>query len=862
MTGRRFPYWVLFPLAAALLLWPVLFGGQVLLPAEYLKAFTPWKQVLQANPDQLPQWNVLQWDGLAQFYPWRLYLARSFSEGRIPLWNPYAFCGTPFLANSQSAPLYPLHALLALPVGAVANRMAWLDFIHLSFAGLFAFLLARFHGVRPIAAAVAGLAYELSGFAVAWLELPSFITVACWIPLLLLCLTAAIRHSSWRWACGGGLATGMMMLGGHLQIAFYGLLAAGLVWVWEALSAAQTREARAATLLRCVGIGTLVVACGVAMSAAQLLPSIELSRVSHRVGAPTEGGYTGYVSLAMPVQNWITLLVPDFYGLPGHGDFWGFWNPFAAITVEYAGFAGAAVFVLALVGLLAVRKVRGSGAWLLIGGVALLLATGTPLNRLFYFFVPGFAQSGSPARCLVLFCLAQAMLAAIGLDRLLTLAEADWRRSALNLAGAAAVTAALIGGLRFLALANLPANLETAVNALFSGATVSAMTARVSDPAALRAVLMAAGMAGIPTLLAWLLRDNRPEQRLAGIGGACVAVAAGSLLFTAAPYNPTAPADLVYPLTPVTDALVASGKRVATINRDWDLITYANATLPPNASLAYGWRDAQGYDSLALGHYRRLIGAVAAPAPDAGPPANGNIAFVKNPTSPLLPLLAAPLVVSGAPVQAPGLRPAAGFGAGTASVYEVVNAVPEGYTVSDWFAADDGAAIDRLRSLPTERLRDIAAVAPGPEVPHWDTSHLRQAGKPGVVERLGPHRIRVTGEPELPSLMVLAEGFAPGWRVSVQDQGRQPRSAPILRTNVGFQGVLVGSGKVTAEWRYEPASFRVGLWISLAALTVLIGGIAAGQSAKGTGSGGRDGEFGERGANGSADGPAGGPPAD
>ena len=176
---------LLFPLLALLLLWPVLLGGRVLLPADYLRGFSPWSQGMSAEALRaLPQWNVLQWDGLAQFYPWRQYLVHELSAGRIPLWDPYVLCGTPFLANSQSAPLYPPHWLLLLPLGSVAARMGWLAFLHLSLAGGFAYLFARDLGVRPLAALVTGIAYELCGFLVAWLELPSVPEVACWIPLV------------------------------------------------------------------------------------------------------------------------------------------------------------------------------------------------------------------------------------------------------------------------------------------------------------------------------------------------------------------------------------------------------------------------------------------------------------------------------------------------------------------------------------------------------------------------------------------------------------------------------------------------------------------------------------------------------
>jgi len=46
------------------------------------------------------------------------------------------------------------------------------------------------------------------------------------------------------------------------------------------------------------------------------------------------------------------------------------------------------------------------------------MALGTPLDGLFYFYVPGFGQSGSPGRALVLWTFGMACIAGVGLDGL------------------------------------------------------------------------------------------------------------------------------------------------------------------------------------------------------------------------------------------------------------------------------------------------------------------------------------------------------------------------------------------------------------------------------------------------------------
>ena len=56
-------------------------------------------------------------DVFTYFYPYKAYAAETILSGSLPLWNPYLFMGVPFLANIQSAVLYPLNLPLCwLPV--------------------------------------------------------------------------------------------------------------------------------------------------------------------------------------------------------------------------------------------------------------------------------------------------------------------------------------------------------------------------------------------------------------------------------------------------------------------------------------------------------------------------------------------------------------------------------------------------------------------------------------------------------------------------------------------------------------------------------------------------------------------------
>src|SRR5579859_5663318 len=101
---------------------------------------------------------LVDYDAFVYFYPQRVFLAHALLAGQLPLWDPDLFLGVPFLANPQTAVLYPPSWLFLL--GPVQTIYAAQLVLHAFLAGFFTYLLARrAFGVLPLAAAVGGLAY-------------------------------------------------------------------------------------------------------------------------------------------------------------------------------------------------------------------------------------------------------------------------------------------------------------------------------------------------------------------------------------------------------------------------------------------------------------------------------------------------------------------------------------------------------------------------------------------------------------------------------------------------------------------------------------------------------------------------------
>ncbi len=67
-------------------------------------------------------------------------------------------------------------------------------------------------------------------------------------------------------------------------------------------------------------------------------------------------------------------------------------------------------------------------------------------------------------------------------------------------------------------------------------------------------------------------------------------------------------------------------------------------------------------------------------------------------------------------------------------------------------------------------------------------------------------------------MLTLTDSYFPGWRASVDG-----KPIPVSATEQGLRYVEVRAGDHTVEFRYEPATYRVGLFVSLLALAGLLG---------------------------------------
>ena len=363
--------------------------------------------ILFANRLALSNLILGQGDAFLYFYPYWTAASEAIRAGRIPLWNPEIFMGAPFLANSQIGFFYPLNWPLWLWLPAPYAVSATLV-IHLVIAGWGAYLAGRrVWGMGQVPAGIAGILFALGGYIPAQVEHVNQVQVMAWLPWYFVALQPRLsfRHR----LAGVTVLFALQLTAGHTQTTFITGVGVG-VWLaarhlWPANGSIRIDVRKLVTDFGPMVIGAIL---AVVLAAIQLLPTLELTGQSSRAGG---------LSLNEVLSFSLHPLLLSRSLLPGYGQ-----SPFA----EYVAFLPISAILLAVVGLWRWRRHQGCKELFILLLLSLFLAFGqfNPFNQLIA-RLPGFDLFRVPARWLLLYTLAMAMLAGLGWQ---AIAEAGWRR--------------------------------------------------------------------------------------------------------------------------------------------------------------------------------------------------------------------------------------------------------------------------------------------------------------------------------------------------------------------------------------------------------------------------------------------------
>ncbi len=747
---------------------PVFTRGALVTPAGMHLAQWPWKAVAgeaRARGAMLEENPALS-DLLFQVYPWQLYITRSLSSGSVPLWNPYSYCGVPFVANAQSAVFYPLHwPAWVFPSMRVFTIALLLKIL---LAGLFMAVFLRGLGYGTMPCVLGAVSFALCGFMTSWLGY-AHTNAALLLPLLM--------HAARLLALSPGtgpfllysFASAAQYLGGHPETSLHIMGASALYFLWTMRGAGRPRLAW--------GLFALGGLLGFLMASVQTFPFIEYLARSAQL---EDRRALATVDPSLPPGALMTLLVPGYYGLP-----WRFTYSGPAAFQSVAGYAGAGVLLLALMSL---RWWREGRFFLLLAALSGAVVYGPSWIRSGLLRRIPLVGISSNNRLLLLVSFSLAALAALALHRILDAGEPRAHRT--------------VGHLAWLALA---------------GASLAATAWFIpsADPAASR--LTAATVSGTALLLAFgIVRPPLTSRRAVYLGAVVLLTCLDMFLF-AFRFNPHADPGELFPPTNLTEFIrkdsyndMVRGGRLMTVG--W--------TMRPEIQMVYRLSSIEGYDAMEFAPYRKLLErAKVASIHETGD--------VPATSRPLLNLLGLRYLITPPGGVVSGEQMTLAYDGPDGRVFVNERARPR-FSFVD--SARPGPApggpealeilassgIDLSRTVLLEPSRGRLAAPPAGS---GTASAAVPAAVPAiVVERNAEGDLAVTVRGHgRPGYLVVADVHAPGWEARVNG-----KPAEVLRANSLFMAVELPPEDCEVALVYRPLWYKAGAWTSTLSLLIAL----------------------------------------
>lgn len=356
----------------------------------------------------LLQGRALYWgDILLYFEPMHHFEREMLLQGQIPLWNPYLLGGQPFVGNPQMWVFFPTTPLLAyVPAWLYLNIVC---FVSILLCGIF-FYHFLFRWTRSgWASLMGGMTYMGSACIIARLQFPPMVMSAPFCPLLLLLIDKQLDAPHIKNCVIIALTVGLLVLAAHPQMAYF-ILGIGTVYtllrLWD-FASLQEPEQIVKWWMRSLFPLVLALLWGVALSAVQVLPVLQLTRESPRVEMDVKEANRFYLE----PKHLLTLILPHYWGHPATSDFRERGNAW-----EPALFIGWLPILFIGVAIKSFRKRRVVAFWFVVAAVSMWLAFGMHggLFWLAFYYLPGLSRFHDPARFLYLTTVAFAFLTGIG----------------------------------------------------------------------------------------------------------------------------------------------------------------------------------------------------------------------------------------------------------------------------------------------------------------------------------------------------------------------------------------------------------------------------------------------------------------
>lgn len=796
LFGKSYSPYILLIIITISIYYKLFLFGKIPFPGDLLVvSYSPWLDYYK-----FPVQNPLISDVFSLLFLWKYQAMDLIKTFQWPLWNPYSFTGTPLLANYQSSALYPLNLLMLIP-----NYFGWGLFIFSQtlIAALGMYLLLSIWLPSKLARLTGSLIFALGGLMTTWVEFGTAVHGIAYLPISLFLTERYARTSRIRYPLLLILTFTSTILSGNPQISVYSLAIVSFFAIFRLWDGNIIKF-----IIKIFPI-FLATILSVALSAPQLLPSIELVQKSIRT---TEGYIEQYNFGLLPTKDFLKFIVADYFGSPITRNYFGFLNYF-----ETSGFVGSLTLPVMIFAAIFLRKTRIIYFFFLILIISIILGFYNPLSNFFYSHKIPFLTQSYASRMLFVTTFAISILSAFALNQIKQISEKKDNFLRCIIWSWAIFAGILIGSWQVYRI----------IKEIFlSQHTKFYLDLYLNDSEyQLSNFIVAIRNTAIPFveislfLFLYIIVTKVnfspiKKYRLFIIFIALFIILTFDLSRYFLKFNPFISEKFIFPQTPALEFLQKQPGyfRVGREHAE---------TLPPNTWTAYKLQSIEGYDVLHFRDFSRFINHING----GNLLSNGTSRYTEltNYKSPFIDIANVKYFIAVG-------RDGNGYIPGDLINYHFNEA---GYNrvFSDKSAVivENSKAFPRVYFAPSFKvlnksdLENTIMNDPGfdPRITILLEKDLKIAtvsgqGKVSILS-YSPNIVKIKTETKNPEILIMADQFDDGWNATVDR-----RVVVISPANYIFRGIRVPSGEHEVIFSYYPKSFDTGLKISLASLMFII----------------------------------------
>ena len=807
--------------AAVVLFWRVFFLGETLVDVNTLNNQLPWGY--SAGQSDYP-YNRRD---LTDTYVTREYfVVAAYRDGEFPLWNPYTMAGHPIYADGVTRTLSPFllfYKFLDVPLGYSVARITELICAAVL---MYVFLVAI--GASARGALMGSLVFGLSAHSMLHLTGLGWWGGLMWLPAILLFADRAIKRQSYTQAMIAGVCLAMQFFCGYLPNQIYYVGAVGFYYLFFTVVARRSGRERSVAA-NVIVLMLVTIAVGLALSATQWVPSLELLSYSNRKIVGSELGY-----VYLPPWYSATLVFPNLFGTAYDANML---KLFTALGVShdhilYVGIAALAPIGLCLYWLKLTKGKRDDGAtgdaekrnharcfaWL--AAISLVIMMAAPLYVPVTRYIPILQVIRVAVRAGVLFLFSAAVLAAFGTDLLLQMNSDLIKRFVkagrrLAIGATCFVMLGMIGG--YVArLTGFAIDSAGRGRVAFIRRSASALSVQFTPPNL--SILIPLALLFAAVVLLWALSERRLAAKTIYIS--LVALLLIDLAWNSNQFDHTFDRSRVFPKTEITDLLqTLPPGRVLVVPSELETNRSSAAggaekiIAPPNTLLPYQIAAVAGKNQQFPKWYREFASLIE-PQPNLS-----HVVFDQS-QSPFFDLLNVRYVMtheSAGPIAGYQLlRTAEGV-----SLYENKSAMERAFFASSLIEV--GSPAESLTAMRSPQFhpatQTVIEVDSGSSPARAEILPVEsEAHRPGLASIVGENRSRViiVTDNTRDGVLVLSDNYYPGWSAAVDGAPTQ-----IFRANHTMRAVKVPAGQHMVSFVFMPGTFFESMYIS-GAVAVLI----------------------------------------